>query len=129
MWFTYCFITKEGWYMALVCVFPCIKQYYVKNHYPLPRIYDLIHQLKDAVYFTNLDLRSGYHHIRITKGDIQKPILKKNQGLFELLVIPFELCNAIATFMHVMNNVLGPFLDEFLIVYLDDILIFSKSRE
>lgn len=85
----------------------------VKNCYPLPRIYDLHDQLKDVLYFTKLELRSGYRQIRVTKGDIWKTILKINKGLFEWVVIPFGICNDPATFMRVMNDLLRRFLDEF----------------
>ena len=95
----------------------------INNRYPLPKIDDFLHQLKNAKYFTKLNLRSGYHQVRIAEEDIWKTSFKANK------VMPFGLCNAPAIFMRVMNDVLRSFLDDFLIVYLDDILIFNKSRE
>ena len=99
----------------------------MKNHYPLPHIDDLLDQLKNAIYFKKLYLGSGYHQVRIAEQDVWKTSFKTKQGLFEWMVIPFGLCNAPATFMRVMNDLFRAFIDEFVLVYLDDILVFSKS--
>jgi hypothetical protein len=115
------------WHM---CVdFRDLNKITVKNHYPLPHIDDLLDQLKNVVYFTKLDLRSGYHQIRVVEHDIWKTSFKTRQGFFEWLVMPFGLTNAPATFMQLMNDVFRTFIDEFVIVYLDDVLIFNRTRE
>jgi hypothetical protein len=101
----------------------------VKNRYPLPHIDDLLDQLKNVVYFTKLDLRSGYHQIIVFERDIWKTPFKTKHGLFEWLVMPFGLTNAHATFIRVMNDVFRLFIDDFVIVYLDDIIIFNRTRE
>lgn len=101
----------------------------VKNRYPLPRIDDLLDPLKNVVYFTKLDLCSGYHQIRVAKQDAWKTAFKTKQGLFEWLVMPFGICNAPTTFMRVMNDVFRSFINVFVIVYLDDIIFFSRTSD
>ena len=111
-----------------MCVdFRALNKITIKNRYPLPRIDDLLDQLKDVLYFTKFGLHSGYHQIRVVEQDIWKTSFKTKQGLFKWRVIPFGLTNAPATFMCVMNDVFIPFIDNFLIVYLDDIIVFSMS--
>jgi hypothetical protein len=101
----------------------------IKNKYPLPRINDLFDQLAGAVVFSKLDLRSGYHQIKIRKEDIPKTAFTTRYGLYEYTVMSFGLTNAPATFSRLMNSVFMEYLDKFVVVYLDDILVYSKSKE
>jgi hypothetical protein len=124
------FLVPKKYGTWCMCVnFRSLNKITVKNSYPLPRIDDFLYQLKDDKYFTKLDLRSVYHQIMIAEGDTWKTTFKTNQGLYECMVMPFGICNALTTFTRVMNDVLRPFLDDCVIVYLNDILIFNKSGE
>ncbi|CAJ2651612.1 unnamed protein product [Trifolium pratense] len=101
----------------------------IKNRYPLPRIDDLMDQLKDASVFSKIDLKSGYHQIRVRDEDVQKTAFRTRYGHYEYLVMPFGVTNAPAIFMDYMNRVFHPFLDKFVVVFIDDILVYSKSEE
>ncbi|GJU86100.1 putative reverse transcriptase domain-containing protein [Tanacetum coccineum] len=101
----------------------------VKNSYPLPRIDDLFDQLQGSLFFSKIDLRSGYHQQRVHEDDILKTAFKTRYGHFEFIVMPFSLTNAPAIFMDLNNRVCRSYLDKFMIVFIDDILIYSKTQE
>jgi hypothetical protein len=101
----------------------------IKNKYPLPRIEDLFDQMKGASVFSKIDLRSGYHQLKIRESDIPKTTFHTRYGLYEYTVMSFGLTNAPAYFMYLMNKVFIEYLDRFVVVFIDDILIFSKTME
>jgi hypothetical protein len=101
----------------------------IKNKYPLPKIEDLFDQLNGAKVFSKIDLRTGYHQLKVRESDIPKTAFTTRYGLFEYTVISFGLTNAPAYFMNLMNKVFMNFLDKFMVVFIDDILVYSKTEE
>ena len=101
----------------------------VKNKYPLPRIEDLFDQLKGASVFSKIDLRSGYYRLRVKKVDVPKTAFRTRYGHYEFLVMPFGFTNAPTAFMDLMNRVFQPYVDLFVLVFIDDILVYSKDAQ
>ena len=101
----------------------------MKNKYPLPRIDDLFNQLKCASVFSKIDLRSRYHQLRIKDADVNKMAFRTRYGHYEFLVMLFGLTNALVAFMDLMNRVFRLYVDQFVMVFIEDILVYSKDRE
>ncbi|SPO38662.1 uncharacterized protein PSFLO_04141 [Pseudozyma flocculosa] len=123
------FVPKKDGSLRLCVDYRGLNSVTVKDRYPIPLISEQLDRLARAVVFTKLDLRGAYNLLRIAPGDEWKTAFRTRYGSFEYLVMPFGLCNAPSTFQALMNEVLGDLLDVFVLVYLDDILIFSKNRE
>ncbi|KAL0533706.1 hypothetical protein IC582_027747 [Cucumis melo] len=123
------FQKKKDGSLRLCIDYRVLNKLTVRNKYPLPIIADLFDRLHGAKYFSKLDLRSGYYKVRIAEGDEPKTTCVTRYGAFEFLVMPFGLTNAPATFCKLMNQVFHEYLDKFVVVYLDDIVVYSTTME
>jgi hypothetical protein len=119
------FVEKKDGTKRMCIDYKALNEVTVKNKYPLPRIEDLFDQLRGASVFSKIDLRSGYHQLRIQPSDIPKTTLITMYGLYEFMVMSFGLTNAPAYFMYLMNSVFMDYLDKFIVVSIDDILVYS----
>ncbi|RVW15572.1 Retrovirus-related Pol polyprotein from transposon 17.6 [Vitis vinifera] len=123
------FVKKKYGSMRLCIDYIELNKVTVRNRYPLPRIDDLFDQLQGPCVFSKIDLRSSYHQLRVRGEDVPKTTFQTRYGHYEFLVMPFGLTNAPTAFMDLMNRVFEPYLDQFVVVFIDDILVYSKSRE
>ncbi|GJR15707.1 hypothetical protein Tco_0798359 [Tanacetum coccineum] len=123
------FVKKKDGSLRMCIDYRELNKLTVKNRYPLPRIDDLFDQIQGLSVYSKIDLRSGYHQLRVREEDISKTAFRTRYGHYEFQVMPFGLTNAPAVFMDLMNRVCKPYLDKFVIVFIDDILIYSKSKQ
>jgi hypothetical protein len=123
------FVEKKDGTKTMCIDYRSLNEVTVKNKYPLPRIEDLFDQLREASVFLKIDLRSGYHQLRIRPSDIPKSTFITKYGLYEFTIMSFGLTNAPAYFMYLMNSVFLDYLDQFVVVFIDDILVYSQNEQ
>nr|GFB99879.1 putative reverse transcriptase domain-containing protein [Tanacetum cinerariifolium] len=122
------FIKKKDGSFRMCIDYRELNKFNVKNRYPLPRIDDLFYQLQGSSDYSKFNLRSGYHQLRVRDENDPKTAFRTRYGHYEFQVMPFGLTNAPAVFMNLMNRVCKPYLDKFVIVFIDDILIYSRNK-
>jgi hypothetical protein len=123
------FVLKKEGTQRLCVDYRALNEVTVKNKYPLPRIDDLFDQLRGACVFSKIDLRSAYHQLKVRECDILETAFVSRYGLYEFTVMSFGLTNAPAYFMYMMNTVFMEYLDKFIVVFIDDILVYSRTEE
>jgi hypothetical protein len=122
------FVPKKDGTQRLCVDYRALNKVTIKNKYPLPRIDDMFAQLRGACVFSKIDLRSGYHQLKVTECDIPKIAFISRYGLYEYMVMSFGLTNVLTYFMYLMNKIFMEYLDKFVMVFIDDILVYSRSE-
>jgi hypothetical protein len=123
------FVPKKDGTQRLCVNYHELNEVTIKNKYPQPRINDLFDQLCGACVFSKIDLRSGYHQLKVQECDIPRTAFVLRYGLYEFTVMSFGLTNALANYMYMMNKVFMEYLDKFVMVFIDDILVYSRIEE
>ena len=123
------FVKKKDGSLRLCIDYRQLIRETIRNQYPLPHIDELFNQSHGSRVYSKIDLRSGYHQLRVWENDVSKTAFRTRYGHYEFLVMPFRLTNAPAAFMDLMNRVFSPYLDKFVIVFIDDIIVYSGSSE
>jgi hypothetical protein len=123
------FVDKRDGTIRLCVDYQKLNDITIKNKYPLPKIEDLFDQMNGARVFSKIDLRTGYHQLKVRESDIPKTAFTTRYELYEYTVMSFGLTNAPAYFMNLMNKVFMKYLDKFVVVFIDDILVYSKTEE
>jgi hypothetical protein len=123
------FVDKKDGTKRMCIDYRALNDVTIKNKYPLPRIEDMFNQLRGSSVFSKIDLRSGYHQLRIRSSYISKTTFITKYGIYEYIVMSFGLTNALAFFMYLMNSVFMDYLDKFIVVFIDDILIYSQDEQ